>query len=420
MNTDANNTASCNTTTSTAPSSAPNSALPVAWLRTEPADFVVEELPAYEPSGTGTHLFVTFRKTGRTTPDAAGALALAVGCQVREVGVAGLKDRHAITTQTISVPFATDRDERALLDLELPGIELLRAVRHGHKLRTGHLRGNRFAITLRGLAADDLPGIATRLARIAARGVPNAFGPQRFGKDGDNPERALGWISGKERAPRDPRERRFLFSALQSLLFNQVLSQREAEGSFDAVLAGDIAQKHDSGGVFLVGDGDLDEVQTRARAGLVSATGPMFGAKMRWPEARPLEMERAVLDASGLTDAALERCKPLGEGARRAMRLMVSELSWEASTSDAPSESHVVVRFELTRGGYATTLLERVCRLQDRTRMGHAARAPADGLQLEGASDESASISRRGGDDEGPGEGTPDPEVRDAPSGSAR
>ncbi len=120
-----------------------------------------------------------------------------------------------------------------------------------------------------------------------------------------------------------------LFSALQSLLFNEVLARRVAAGTWPLVLAGDVAKKHDSGGLFdvpLEGPA-LDDARARAAACAITATGPMYGAKMRWPAGEPLAMERAVLDASALDDALLEARKSLGEGTRRALRLEVGEMS---------------------------------------------------------------------------------------------
>jgi tRNA pseudouridine13 synthase len=151
-----------------------------------------------------------------------------------------------------------------------------------------------------------------------------------------------------------------LFSALQSRAFNQLLELRERAGSWNTALAGDLAQKHDSGGVFLVGEADLPEARARAEQGLVSPTGPMFGAKMRWPEGEPAELERAVLAQMIDDPTRLEAFASYGEGARRALRLWVDDLTWQRRDSQT-----VVVSFGLTKGGYATTVLSRVCRLRD-------------------------------------------------------
>ncbi|MDC3959148.1 tRNA pseudouridine(13) synthase TruD [Polyangium jinanense] len=340
--------------------------LPIARIRTSPEDFVVEEIPAYAPSGKGEHLYVTLRKTGKNTPDVARDLARSLGADPRGTGWAGMKDRHAITTQTISiqVPIAEDAEAK-LAQMSLPGVEILGAARHGNKLKPGHLVGNRFTITLRGLAQDDAARVGERLAEAGRVGVPNSFGPQRFGRDGQNPARALAWLRGEERGPRDRREQRLLFSALQSMLFNEVLGRRVEAGTWAAVLPGDLAKKHDSGGIFAVpAEGrDLDDAKARAEAGAISATGPMFGAKMRWPEGTPRDIEREVL-ATVLPDASrLEAFRALGEGTRRPLRLMVADML----VRPIDASGGLTVSFVLPKGGYATTVLATACQIVDAT-----------------------------------------------------
>jgi tRNA pseudouridine13 synthase len=356
-----------------------------AKIRCSPEDFVVEEIPAYAPSGRGEHLFVTFRKRGVTTIDAVAAIARALGVDARAAGFAGMKDRHAVTTQTASFPFPIARDaEAAVAAVALPGIEIVGAARHDNKLKPGHLVGNRFAIVLREVEEEAVEDLCARLAEIGRTGVPNAFGPQRFGRDGDNPARALAWLAGKERGPRDRRQQRLLFSSLQSLLYNRVLERRVAAGTWAAVLPGDVAKKHDTGGLFdvpLEGP-DLDDARARAEAGAISATGPMFGAKMRWPGGAPAAIEREVLDEAGIT-VGFEAFRQLGEGTRRALRLPVAELVVAPLTASAPPRlapestdpagqpgrrGVVAVRFVLPKGGYATTVLERACHVVDATR----------------------------------------------------
>ena len=286
-----------------------------AVIRRTPEDFVVEEIPAYAPSGRGEHLYLTFTKRGITTPDAVRFLARALDVDPRGTGFAGMKDRHAVTTQTASFAFPMARDAAAAVaGLSVPGITVLSAARHDNKLKPGHLVGNRFTITLADVPDGDAPELVRRLEAIGRLGVPNAFGPQRFGRDGDNPERALGWMAGRERGPRAPREQRLLFSSLQSLLFNQVLERREAAGTWGMVLPGDLAKKHDTGGLFLVplSGPELDDARARAGAGTISATGPMFGAKMRWPEGEPAALEREVLAATAGAD--LRHRGRFGEG----------------------------------------------------------------------------------------------------------
>lgn len=331
----------------------------------------MEELPAYTPSGKGEHLFVTFTKTGLTTDAAVRSLAHALGVDPRGAGHAGMKDRHAVTTQTISLPVPIARQvEAEVAALRIEGITVLDAIRHENKLKPGHLKGNRFTIRLRELSADDAARIAERLAATAKRGVPNRFGPQRFGRDGSNATRTLAWIRGDARPPRDSREQRFLFSSLQSKLFNDVLDARVADDSWFRALPGDLAKKTDTGGMFLVPfEGpELDDARARAEAGDVAPTGPMFGASMRWPEGAPQELERRVLAAAGLEAKHLEAVKKLGEGTRRSLVLPVEGLSVHTEADPLTGAFVVTTSLVLGKGGYATTVLGEACDLVDATR----------------------------------------------------
>src|SRR4051794_23858841 len=151
-----------------------------------------------------------------------------------------MKDKRAVTTQTISVPFPRARSPEEALRVEVEGIRVEAAERHPHKLKPGHLKGNRFTIVLRDIAAGELLGVVDKLEEAARLGVPNAFGPQRFGKDGDNPERALAWLAGRTPGPKDRRDRRFLFSALQAHVFNRVLDIRREKDTFRQPTMGDL------------------------------------------------------------------------------------------------------------------------------------------------------------------------------------
>jgi tRNA pseudouridine13 synthase len=342
--------------------------LPTVRFKECPEDFIVDEIPAYPASGEGDHLFVTFRKVGLNTQEAVTQLAKALGAPVRETGVAGMKDKVAVATQTASFPIGRGVDPAPLLARfagpETPStsggtLTVLAATRHGNKLKPGHLDGNRFSIWLRGVSDESYGAIEAGLTRVRTFGFCNYFGAQRFGRARDNAERALAFVRGDARPPRDKGQVRFLFSALQSELFNRVLELREKDGSFARVLAGDLAKKRDTGGLFLVDAAGLAEAEERAGALEISATGPMFGASMRNPEGVPLEIEQSVLAASGVADADLARFRQAGEGTRRPLRLVASELAWSRS-GDAVS-----VSFVLPKGGYATTLLESVCSLEE-------------------------------------------------------
>jgi tRNA pseudouridine13 synthase len=337
---------------------------PSATIRKTPEDFLVEEIPAFEPSGEGEHLYVRITKTDLTTNEAVKRVCAALGVDERGAGYAGMKDRRAVTTQTISVPFPRGRSPDEALGLAVDGMTIAAATRHGHKLKPGHLKGNRFAIVLRDLSQDDLAGVIERLEEAGRLGVPNAFGSQRFGKDGDNPERALAWLAGRTSGPKDRRDRRLLFSALQAHVFNRVLDFRLANRTFRQPLMGDLIKKTDTGGIFLCTDPVTD--QARAERGEIAPTGPIFGAKMRWPEGEPAKIEREMLRECAGDEMAFDAHPSLGEGSRRPFVLRVSEL-----VADRVGEDPAALRvlFVLPKGGYATTLLNWAVALHEQTVM---------------------------------------------------
>lgn len=339
-------------------------------LKASPEDFVVDEVPAYEPSGSGDHLYVHFRKRDRTTDDAAKAIADALGVPMREVGVAGLKDKVAVTSQWISLLTRDADAEERVRALSLPGIEVLGAGRHGNKLKTGHLRANRFEIVIRGLAAGAFEDVKRAFEDIAREGVPNAFGAQRFGREGDTAEQARAWLTGKARPPQNPRVRRFHFSALQSAVFNAVLEARLEDGTWNVPIEGDLLKKEETGGLFVCTDVQTD--RERAQRFELGPTGPLPGDRMRQPEGAARALEERIA-APLLEGVDLHRARSLGEGTRRALRLRVHDVSiaevmesaadrdahgdTSSSTSDGEQGRACRVGFVLPKGAYATTVL---------------------------------------------------------------
>lgn len=317
-------------------------------IRTTPEDFSVVEEPLYETTGDGNHTFVFVEKRGRTTEQVAAELARASGLSQRDVGYAGRKDRHAVTRQWFSLEGV---DPERVLDFELNSARVLEAHRHGHKIKTGHLRGNRFEIVLRSDQPVDLEPIRSRLASLVMRGMPNRYGEQRFGRDGDNAEQARRLLA-EGKPPRDRRAARFLISALQSEVFNAVLEERIAD--FDGVLLGDVARVEESGGLFWVDD--LERERARAKAFEISATGPIFGTKMRAPTQDAAQLERAIFERMGLPDLATLRL-PRGiraRGARRPLRVKPEALAVE-SIDDGRG---VKLTCSLPPGSYVTVLMD--------------------------------------------------------------
>ena len=364
--------------------------LPRGRIKESPEDFVVEEIPAYGASGVGDHVMVRFTKRDWTTIEAVRAIARALGCDPRAAGFAGMKDKRAVTTQTLSLQAprgakAADVATQAM-GLAIDGIAIHEASPHPHKMKPGHLAGNRFAINVRGVPADRAGEVTGALERVAQEGVPNAFGAQRFGSRGDNAERALAWLRGEASAPRDPRLLRLLWSSLQSAVFNAVLDRRVADGTWVKALEGDLLKLRSSGGLF--GCADVQTDGPRVDSGEVSPTGPIIGARMRWPEGRPAELEREV--SAGILGESfdLARTRSLGEGSRRALRLWVEDLRSETVKVDSPTEpgkstACIRVYFVLPKGAYATTVLGTAVALEEVRSAGGA--PPADEEETDGA-----------------------------------
>jgi len=313
--------------------------------------FLVEEIPAYLPTGSGEHLFVWIEKRELTTWDAVNTLARRLGVAPRDIGCAGLKDKHAVTRQWLSIPRVTAEAALAAGDDQL---RVLQAVPHGNKLRTGHLRGNRFEVVLTELAPGEALLLAERLAALARDGLPNRYGDQRFGRDGDNVARGIALLRGQRRE-RDVRRRRLWLSSVQSAVFNEVLRARAEADLLRRVLAGDVLQKAASGGVFITEDPALD--QARLDAGEVVTTGPMPGgwAKEPPPDTAARALEDGALTAVGVTrdELAAERDLP---GTRRPLLVPVTGAA--AVDPPAPDASALRITFTLPAGTYATVLVE--------------------------------------------------------------
>jgi tRNA pseudouridine13 synthase len=314
-------------------------------------DFEVEEIPAYLPSGEGEHLYLWVEKRMRSTPEVARLLAEALAVSERDVSYAGLKDRQSVARQWFSVW------TKAIPPADLcgDGFRVLRSARHGNKLRTGHLLGNRFRLVVRGTLGGAEVASAV-LEALMVRGVPNWFGPQRFGRDGDNAVLGLALVGCAEhrdlgRARRDRFLRRLALSALQSALFNALLEQRLVEGGFARVERGDLLQLGQDGRGPVFACTDPEEDQRRFLAFEVSTTGPLFGPKMRWPEEEPGKREQALMLRAGLTLETLALGGGELQGGRRPLRVRPSDCAVEVVPEG------LRVAFSLPRGAYATALL---------------------------------------------------------------
>lgn len=382
-----------------------------------PEDFLVEEVPLYQPSGEGTHVYFRIEKIGLSTMRAVHELARALGRPVRDIGYAGLKDADAVTIQTFSVEHV---DPDAIRRLDLPRMRVVDVSRHTNKLRLGHLAGNRFTIKIRQTDTTRLPDVREIMNVLIRRGVPNYFGPQRFGMRGDTWEigRALlredyddvvtrllgragpgdygdvrkarelfdrGEIEAAARAwpypfvserrvcgalvrargnarkavrMLDRQMERFYISSYQSCLFNQVVAARIA--TLDRLLEGDLAWRHPQGAVFRVED--VAREQHRCDAFEISPTGPLFGYRMSQPTGEPGRLEAALIVSENINpqewrEAGRHRVK----GARRPLRFQPRDVDVDAGQDDAGP--YVRLSFYLESGCYATAVLREICKL---------------------------------------------------------
>ncbi|MBA2227169.1 tRNA pseudouridine(13) synthase TruD [Thermogemmata fonticola] len=319
-------------------------------IRERLEDFEVEEVAAYEPCGQGEHLFLWVEKRGVGSEYLLRAVAQCLGIPVGAVGAAGLKDRYAITRQWLSVPQECAERLGRLEALHAEGIYLLRVARHRNKLKPGHLRGNRFCIFIRGASAA-APWQAI-LEKIRREGLPNYYGPQRFGREGST--LALGWqcLRGQLRRRLRPFQFRLALSAVQSHLFNDYLARRQEDGLLHTALEGDVMAHWPVGGLFRVEDVAAEQRRLEARE--IVPAGPMFGTRTYPAAGVAARREADVLRSYDLTPAVFAGFGQLLSGTRRHNLIYLDDLQaeWEAEG--------LRLRFTLPAGSYATVLLREV------------------------------------------------------------
>jgi len=303
-----------------------------ARIRAKPEDFQVTEELGYEFTGDGEHDFLYIEKTGANTEWVARQLARFADVPPKDVGYSGLKDRHAITKQWFSIPRWNSPDWRSL---EVEGVKVLDVQRHNRKLRRGAHKANHFRIVLRGKGLHEhADAIEVRIQLIREQGVPNYFGPQRFGRGGGNVELANVWASGK-RLPRHKRS--IAISTARSFMFNESLDARVRDKTWNTILPGDKANLDGTGSVFYVEVVD-GEIRRRCSEMDIHPAGELAG------DGSTGSNENWI--------AALEKARV--EAGTRSLRLRVSDLVCEIS------EDVVVLSFSLGRGAFATSVLREI------------------------------------------------------------
>ena len=386
-------------------------------IRERLEDFRVDEIPLYPAGGAGTHVYVTIRKRGIPTPEAVRRIAKYMGVRPDRIGFAGLKDARAVATQRLSIEHADPDKLQRYRDSQ---IEVLDVQRHSNKIRTGHLAGNRFGIHIRGIGADRAGQARAIIDVLRRRGVPNCFGPQRFGRRGETAElgRALvldeldeflavylgrpieddppdcrrareafdagdldaamdAWprhygaprraLAAYRRSGRpgpviatiDKRMRRLYVSAFQSEIFNDVLRRRIQ--TVDRVLQGDMAQKTDTGGIFTVEDTAAE--QPRADAFEISPTGPIVGYRSGLAGGEPGRIEREAIAARGVAQEDFRRVGRLkAKGSRRPLRFAIRDCELTDGCDDGGE--FLLLEFTAPSGCYATIVLREIMKAE--------------------------------------------------------
>lgn len=321
-------------------------------IRAIPEDFQVEEQPLYLPCGEGEHLYVTITKRGLSTPDLVRRLSASLGIKIQAIGVAGLKDARAVTTQMVSLQ-GIHPEQLSRLRVDDVVLKVQTLGRHRNRLRTGHHSGNRFRIVIRNVADHAVDTVPAVFQLLSTRGVPNYFGPQRQGKTGDNYQvGALLLHDGRRREKMSRATRIWYLNAYQSFLFNRILARRIDH--LDRIFVGDWAMKLENGACFQVDDAEKE--QPRADRFEISPTGILFGSRVSWASGEPGRIEETVVAEAGATKETLvASAKACGfRGERRALRVHLAELEWSLNGSS------LTISFSLPPGAYATSVLREV------------------------------------------------------------
>ncbi len=318
-------------------------------IKVEPEDFEVEEIPAYDASGEGEFLYLWIEKRDMGAQFFIGHLGRRLDIPNGEIGAAGLKDRRAVTRQWVSVPV---RCEPNLAKIDGDGVKLLDVKRHVNKLRPGHLRGNRFRILIREVASDT--GLSPILDRLRQTGLPNFYGPQRFGRDGDTLQMGLDMLlkTPGARPVRNPFLKKLSLSAVQSALFNAYLARRMADGLLGRVLQGDVMGKLPFGGIFTADD--LVAEQPRFDRRETVTQGPIFGAKMFPSKDEAAAREKTVLEEYSFSRDTFAGFGKMLQGTRRHNLVYFEDLTSETAVDG------VRLAFTLQSGSYATVLLREI------------------------------------------------------------
>ncbi len=324
-------------------------------LREKAVYFEVEEHLPFSPEGEGSHVWLYVQKTDTNTDWLAQEIARFAGVSPVAVGYAGLKDRHAVTSQWFSVNLQ-GLPEPDWLAFENEQIKILKAVRHSKKLKRGALAGNRFRLRLTNIAGEKAVW-EQNLQKIAEHGVPNYFAEQRFGHFGNNLKKAEQWFTeGTE--PKKRNQRSIIISAARSWLFNLVLAERIRQDNWNKMLAGDVMLLAGTRASYFVAEIKDDVLEQRIKEMDIHPTGPLWGKGEAISKADTLTLEQTVL--MDWQDWQQQLVKLGLTQERRALRLFPQQFKWQFI-----NETSLLLEFELGPGSYATAVLRELAEIQD-------------------------------------------------------
>lgn len=342
-----------------------------ADLKTFESDFLVEEILGYEPDGKGEFVFLWIEKQGVNTDFLAKRLAKLAGLSASRVTYAGAKDRHACTRQWFCLHLTAQAPDLSSIEQVFKAPELvrvLRQTRHSKKLKTGGLLGNRFSLRLRNVAATPTE-LEQRLSLIKHHGVPNYYGEQRFGIQGNNLVNGRAFVMpGRKGTHKLSKTESFWLSAIRSWFFNEALSQLVEQGSWDVLSEGDIAQPHDGSQSFRVKTLTLESLY-RLKQGLLSPVLPLIsdGWPMGTNAARAQQMQALYQPEAALLEGLLSFDFSRDS---RSTRIVPHNMAWELLTNSQEA-NQLVLQFELPKGAFATSVLRELFKINDRSQERH-------------------------------------------------
>lgn len=321
-------------------------------IRTQPSDFKVDEKFAFDATGEGEHALLHIKKEDTNTDWLSRQISDLAGVRKVDVSYAGLKDRNAVTTQWFSVwlPGKPDPDW-SLLNSE--NVEILSTCRHNRKLRRGSLRGNQFTLIVRNVEGD-ASDLEQRINTIKEDGVPNYFGDQRFGIDGQNLEKAKIMFGGKR--VKDRFKRSIYLSAARSAMFNDLLSHRVEINKWSNAISGDVMLLDNSHSYFLAMEID-EAIERRLKEHDIHPSGPLWGRGELLSKGEVAEFESKLANKFEIFDTGLKNARLDQE--RRSLRLSVNDLQWKYSVDNNLLE----LSFFLPAGGYATSVLRELIKV---------------------------------------------------------